>query len=359
MSNLQIASKSSEEGSSLRKAAEETINRGTILKQILPKCNCNCHINGTGLKRPTMAQLHRLVEKRKWNKIKRALRNDISVAMRIDDSVEEDKWFWSAREAVWKRDVCGSCINSEKSVAAILKEYLRTDSDDRKIVDTDQALPVRYWVPNQNIYGQSAIRQKRTLLHSISKLKFHSDEALIAQLSSGDCEELNDLVDASLTVKMIIDASVNELRPIEDGCYNEERHQVNIDQFVDKTCQNCSCFYQCMYCPPVGLDPVEKYSDETESDEEDKQPSDAVNEKILHKSALTMTDSLGATPLHLLTGEGSAHVDLIRIFLDGCRTSSVERPSIRDLFSTQNGHGCTPLHFLSGKDSHYHQLFSV
>ena len=269
--------------------------------------------------------------------------------MRIDDSVDENKWFRSAREAAWRRD---TGLPSESNEVA--DNSCCTLMDESEEVATgqsveDEALPVRYWV-RQN--GQSAIRQRRTLLHSISKLKFHSDEALVAQLSAGDCEELHDLVEACLTAKMLIDASVNELKPIEEGGYNEDTNQEIMEECLDEKCLKCSCYYRVRFCPPVGLDPVENYNPRRSLNEGDNQSSDESQEKVLHKSVLSMTDALGATPLHTLTGEGSAHVDLANIFIDGCKASENDRrPSVYELLSAQNGHGCTPLHFLSGKIS--------
>jgi hypothetical protein len=329
------------------------------MKQITAECTCKCHPNGKipAFQRRSMVHLHQCAQDRRWNEIKRAIRNDVSVAMRIDDSAEEDDWFHSARKSAWQCDVCpsnlGACYNDGRLKEDSFTELPTKQSANDIIQSNSQdELPVRYWVSHAH-NGQSAIRQRRTLLHSISKLKFHSDEALIAQLSSGDCQELHDLVEAGLTVRMIIDASVNELRPIEEGCYNEllEDYQANICQYLDRTCNECSCFYEAQYCPPVGLDPVECYMVNTE----DKQSSNQT-EQVLHKSALTVTDGLGATPLHLLTGEGSAHIDLVRVFLDGClfgedenNGDNARRPSVLAILSAQNGHGCTPLHFLSGE----------
>jgi hypothetical protein len=328
------------------------------MKEILPSCSCTCHSNNQSItilpasKRPTMTQLHQFVQNRQWNKIKRVIRQDVSVCMRIDDSVEEDKWFYSARCEAWKRMRGSFDVDHEKCSASNDHAYPNKSAQQRSEEEDTDLLPVRYWVPNPNtINGQLAIRKKRTLLHSISKLKFHSDEALIAQLSTGDCEELQDLVEASLTIKMIIDGSVNELRPAIEGCYNEdyENDEEEIyNRCLDRACQNCCCYYQLMYCPPVPLDPVEKYSDSDESSEHDTAADAPV--KILHQSALTMPDGLGATPLHILTGEGSSHVDLVRVFLDGCLPiESSRRSSLHELLIAQNGHGCTPLHFLSGK----------
>jgi len=76
---------------------------------------------------------------------------------------------------------------------------------------------------------------------------------------------------------------------------------------------------------------------------------------IQHTSALTMTDAMGESSLHALTGAGSCHVDLIQVFLEACRplgeTSNgherERRPTVYDLLVSQNFHGCTPVHFLA------------
>ena len=301
-----------------------------------------------------MEELHRHVQNRNWDIIKSAIRNDVSVTMRIDDSDEEDKWFYMARDIVWRRDI--SLLNEVVSHGDM--NYLNDNLHDNQGQSTKQSntpeveeAPIpRYWVSNQRHI--SATRQKRTLLHMICKLEFDSDEAPLAQLSNQDCNQLVDLVEAGLTVKMIIDASVNQLRPIEEGHYNESLEDGVLEAVLDKTCKECSCYYQCNYCPPVGLHSVEKYVETADICES---PSTKENTKILHHSALTMVDRLGATPLHLLTGEGSAHVDLVRVLLDGCCpcnegvSGNDSRPLVYDLIAAQNGHGCTALHFLSGK----------
>lgn len=297
-----------------------------------------------------MNQLHQFIQTRSWKIVKRAIRTDVSVSMRIADSLKEDSWFSCARDAAWSCDIYGACNDDVDVDIYSSNQPTQQNEQDSNQSNEEDSLPVRYWVRHQH-NGQSAILQKRTLLHSISRLKFYSDEAIIAQLSSGDCLELHDLVEANATAKMLIDASMNELRPLNEGCYNEpiDDELVNLDQCLDKTCQKCSCYYQSQYCPPVGLDPVEKYG--MVEEEQVNQSLTEESDKVLHKSALTMIDGLGATALHLLAGEGSAHVDLITTFLDGCRSTdkaNKRRPTLGYLLSAQNGHGCTPLHFLSG-----------
>jgi hypothetical protein len=95
---------------------------------------------------------------------------------------------------------------------------------------------------------------------------------------------------------------------------------------------------------------------------------------VRHTSVLTMTDAMGETPLHALTGAGSCHIDMVRALATACRRrgrppSSSDgardddnravgrRPTVYDLLAARNYHGCTPLHFLAGGSPH-HDLFS-
>jgi hypothetical protein len=114
----------------------------------------------------------------------------------------------------------------------------------------------------------------------------------------------------------------------------------------------CPCYFYHRYCPPVPMPPVERPHLQIEPP---SNSSEDESEMILHTSALTMTDAMGNSPLHALTGAGSCHVDLIKIFLDSCRPldgsiSDIDRrPGLYDLLITQNFAGCTPLHFLAGE----------
>ncbi|KAL3786199.1 hypothetical protein HJC23_001275 [Cyclotella cryptica] len=321
-----------------------------------------------------MTELHHRIQTRQWNTVRRAIRLDTSVAMRIDDSNAEEDWVSRARMAAWRRGggmtttttmMCSSSSTYEREVWNDVPREPRMDVTNPE----EESFPVRYWVPPATTsQNPSFLRQRRTLLHAICKLKFYSKEALIVQLSSGDDEDLRDLTNAIKTMEMLIDASHNELRPltVEEDYYHELEERTNdgdvdimLVQSLSSTCPNCSCYYHSQYCPPMGLDPVERYNDDDEAAEEEYPPSKTkdTSTKVLHESVLTMTDALGATPLHLLTGEGSAHEDIVRLFLDKCRGWDMDamheehsrRPTLYALVSAQNCHGCTPLHFLSGK----------
>jgi hypothetical protein len=299
-----------------------------------------------------------MIQRRQWSKVKHAIRQDVSVAMRVNDSAEEDHWFARAREAAWRKDIGLICSSNEEN-------YFDGRFDQNSEDSEEMAASMRYWVSNST--NNASLRQRCTLLHSICKLKFHSDEALITQtqLINGDSDELRNLVGAIKVVQMIIDASHNELKPYPDDgkedyylelCDGEvnECNRLNNHLIGSEKCQTCSCYYHSQYCPPVCLDPVERYSEAEEEFDEDLK-------KRLHYSVLTTTDALGATPLHLLTGQGSGHIDFVRTFIDGCCELNNEadaktkrqsrRPTLYDFCAAQNGHGCTSFHFLSD-DSH-------
>jgi hypothetical protein len=317
-----------------------------------------------------MSELHDLIQTRQWKTVRRALRLDTSVAMRIDDSPAEDHRIATARTAAWLHRSGG--IPSREEEARCDKKV--SPEPPRSIADSneEESHRVRYWVPRAHDRDTSSMGQRRTLLHSICTLEFYSEEASLYQRAYGGGDELRDWRDVLKTVEMIIDASHNELRPLKkDDDYYEELEEgmdksAEINRLVSSfssTCRNCSCYYQSQYCPPVELDPVERYHDNNVHS-----VTNHASERILHTSVLTMPDNLGATPLHLLTGEGSAHVDMVSVFLDKCRTldsttakhdeprapgweEDRRRPTLHDLMSAQNGHGCTPVHFLCGKSS--------
>eukprot|EP00804_Cyclotella_cryptica_P009982 CCRYP_015412-RA/>CCRYP_015412-RA protein AED:0.27 eAED:0.34 QI:0/0.33/0/1/0.33/0/4/0/707 len=288
-----------------------------------------------------MTELHHRIQTRQWNTVRRAIRLDTSVAMRIDDSNAEEDWVSRARMAAWRRG--GGMTTTTTMMCSSSSTYEREVWND---------------VPREPRMDVTNPEEE--------SFPFYSKEALIVQLSSGDDEDLRDLTNAIKTMEMLIDASHNELRPltVEEDYYHELEERTNdgdvdimLVQSLSSTCPNCSCYYHSQYCPPMGLDPVERYNDDDEAAEEEYPPSKTkdTSTKVLHESVLTMTDALGATPLHLLTGEGSAHEDIVRLFLDKCRGWDMDamheehsrRPTLYALVSAQNCHGCTPLHFLS------------
>jgi len=365
--------------------------------------------------------------------------------MRIDDSPEEDAWFhgvkklyafrkWrdmkgakeggcSERENlfddVWNKSQIGekyapNKIENGKNGANIDE---RRSNPQKDALSPDDSTQLRYWV---NTHGQ----QKRTLLHIICRDYLLSDEGLVAELTAGETEGLMDVMQAARTAEMLMRASHN--LPVDwNGRGDDETKWNNQSKTVwdefDEHCMNCPCRFYHLYCPPVKLPPVECSSQNNAKTRQsiwqdlisgrDQSSTEGIRDDfVLHESVLTMTDAMGETPLHLLTGAGSCNVELVKAVVNSCRpleskcqemrrnsenyletvdndTASFERsncstgmgknydfnssslvdqqivssrdcsidldhdrrPTIHDLLSIRSGHGCTPLHFVADK----------
>lgn len=316
-------------------------------------CKCACHEakasdgeGGNWIMRPTMTALHKMLQNREWDKIQDAIKVDGSVAMRINDSEEEDKkmGFGDAPP-----------LDSREIKDLMAKVYdpegkLRNSADDG--ATNEPPMQLRYWVggnqenDDEDIIATTDIRQKRTLLHSLCKMQLPSNEALVVQLTHGDSDGLRNLVGAVKTATSLIRASHNLQLDDSDG---DNAHAIGAELLEKQqmTCTECSCDFQRHYCPKV-----EDYSVSYPQD----------GKTVDHTSVLTMSDAMGETPLHSLTGHGSCHIDLIKIFIEGCRPSNSDevygerRPTVLDLLMAKSFHGCTPLHFMSGAYCYIHSL---
>ena len=310
-----------------------------------------------------MAELHSLLQNHKWAEIQEAITKDKSVSMRIDDSFEEDIWFDEARRRKAAMEDIDTAFISNNIIVAddAAKQDTHAHEQDENEEDT---LQLRYWTqPNNNanlfnidsnIRANTNIQQKRTLLHSLCRMTFPSNSALVVQLTHGDNDGLQNLMGAVKTADMLINSSHN--------CYMSESNEgIQIDK-----CTECACHIFQHYCPPVALPPVERpeseeaNNEDSENEQDESQPNDreqASTDMISHTSVLTMTDANGNTPLHSLLGEGSIHVDLIQVFLSACRPLDDDtgtddnacKPTAHNLLVAQNYHGCTPIHFLAGE----------
>mmetsp|Transcript_26361 Transcript_26361/g.55055 ORF Transcript_26361/g.55055 Transcript_26361/m.55055 type:complete len:678 (-) Transcript_26361:57-2090(-) len=211
------------------------------------------------------------------------------------------------------------------------------------------------------------MQQKRTLLHSLCRMYFPSNEALIAQLKHNDCDSLRNLMGAVKTARMLIEASHNNLIYLDNPGKGGDDESDGVEEKKNGSsphCNDCPYSFYRHYCPPVFLPPVEgqqlpvRSDDQIESQAGDHSipPVDDGEKMIQHTSVLTMTDAMGESPLHSLTGAGSCHADLIEVFLAACRQPQDEsstrhsidrRPTVYDLLVIRNFHGCTPVHFLA------------
>ncbi len=265
--------------------------------------------------RLSMEALHQLIQNRQWDQVIQSIQKDASIAMRIDDSAEEDCWVDEARRRWVQRqkqdsDDVETILELRHAFAQLkLKNQCKTQEYG------NQPMQLRYWVRsgmNDNSNSGAHYKLRRmTLLHSLCRLDFSSQ----AQDGSKD----DDLEMAIQTVEMIIAASHNEQQPC------------------------CSCHY----CPPMFYPAVSK------GVEEEEEEAMASKEDVLHKSALTITDKMGGTPLHELTSSGSHNIELIEAIFRGCaplnskRSGQSRRPTVYDLLTAPNDHGSTPVHFIS------------
>ena len=303
--------------------------------------------------RPTMHQLRCMVHIGDWGGIQDAILADASVAMRIDDSREEDMWFDAARRAKAEQD--GVDVSSMNSVAATSNDQ---DEDVQSDLDGDSHPPpmqLRYWVGNQprnddvDLKARVEMRNKRTLLHSLCGKSFPSNEALIVQLTHNDSSGFKNLMGAVKTARMLVAASHNV--PFTSfECSSDKGDNTNMKQSSGREDRCCMCYYYRHYCPPVprmqedDQKTVWLVNTQTENSEE------------YHTSVLSMIDKMGETPLHSLTGRGMSHEDLVDVFISSCQPldepssdGSDRRPTVYDLIVAQNFSGLTPLHFLAGE----------
>ena len=328
-----------------------------------------------------MTELHQLLHNHQWEEIQNAIRADATVSMRISDCPEEDMWFDTARRKRAEMegiDISSICNNLDEEVA-------KADNDAQEVDEQQDEgegqMQLRYWVEphdanilniDAGIRAANDLLQKRTLLHSLCRMTLASNEALVVQLTHGDSDGLQTLVGAVKTAKMLIDASHNCTFLTNGDTSSKGADVVKIPTKCSSKCNNCPCHMFQHYCPPMALPPVENpqstnsantnnYADgdQTNLQYDDNVKEDDEKEKdfILHTSVLTMPDATGNTPLHSLAGEGSIHIDLVRVILDSCRPvdeemnlCDVREPTVHDLFKAQNYHGCTPLHFLAGEE---------
>ena len=132
--------------------------------------------------RPTMEELHIMLANHDWNSIQAAILKDASIAMRIDDSNEEDMWFNEARRL--KAISEGIDISSMSTKQDEKEDNSENNTQD----DEDDTSQLRYWAqPNSNanllnidttIRARTDIQQKRTLLHALLRMQFDSNESL-------------------------------------------------------------------------------------------------------------------------------------------------------------------------------------
>jgi hypothetical protein len=280
-----------------------------------------------------MEALHQLIQNRQWDQVQRSIQLDASVAMRIDDSEQEDIWVDEARRRFGISD--GQNKQDETTIAELnhllfaqmkMKHQCKTTTGTEE--EDGNSMQLRYWVGNNgsnNNNNSEAYKLRRmTLLHSLCRLDFSSQDSEheTTEENGGDGLQDDDLIMAIQTAEMIISASHNEQQPC------------------------CPCHY----CPPMFFPAVSKEGDEEEGE-------DTVKEDVLHTSALTITDKMGGTPLHELTSCGSHHAELIKALFRGCCAplnvninDDDRRPTAYDLLTAPNDHGSTPLHFISECD---------
>lgn len=320
-----------------------------------------------------MTELHELLNNHEWEEIQNAILADATVSMRVSDSPEEDRWINAARREKAKMegiDVSSSIICNDNIDEEAAKDNDAQEVDEQQDEGEGQ-MQLRYWVEGaqdaniQNIdagiRAANDLLQKRTLLHSLCRMHLASNETLVVQLTHGDSDGLQTLVGAVKTAKMLIDASHNctfVANGDEESYKGGDADETHSGRCSSK-CNDCPC-HIFQHCPPMALPPVERPQSTNAANANNNLQHDD-NEKeddfILHTSVLTLPDAMGNTPLHSLAGEGSLHIDLVRVILDSCRPvdeeinrHDVREPTVYDLLKAQNYHGCTPLHFLAGEE---------
>ena len=310
-------------------------------------------------RRPSMTTLRDLIGRCRWRDVQDAIRIDPTVSLRIDDSAEEDAWFFDRRLNNAVDSTPGNIVGLNREVNGL-----------------EESSQLRYWVAagSDHILRRDEFRQRRTLLHSLCRMSFDT------------VETRHDLADAVRTAEMLI-ASSNDYFNV-DRCRSSIALQLNNsggnnDGIDDDSL--CRRFHRPILLPAVerrGYQEEatrrptnEEGNDEDNEDDDDEHRGEGISQVqnndetgindgeamttwVSHTSVLTMTDASGETPLHSLTGAGSGHIDFIKVFINACRLSQQDdkctedrRPTVYELLVAQNYHGCTPLHFLAGRSS--------
>jgi hypothetical protein len=294
-----------------------------------------------------MEALHQLIHQRKWDLVQHSIQLDASVAMRIDDSIQEDLWVDEARR-LWifdrqnnnNNETTTTMAEEESNHLLFLEAHMKIKNQCKTTGEDNgnplPAMQLRYWVGNNNgsndrnnnTNSEAHKLRRMTLLHSLCRLDFSSRDVIEHETEtnednngSGDGlqqnDEDDDLIMAIQTAEMIISASHNEQHP-------------------------CCPFH---YCPPMFFPAVSKGDNDDEGEDTGRE------EDVMHTSALTVPDKMGGTPLHQLTSSGSHHAELIKALFRGCaplnRNHGDRRPTAYDLLTAPNDHGSTPLHFIS------------
>ena len=272
------------------------------------------------MKRPTLCELHKCIANRQWDKVQHALALDASLAVRVDDSADEDCWVDMARR-IWYEtldrqevDVDDSTIHDDVELRRLFEQMHFSDKKDEE--DDSPSMHLRYWVGNNGgnntNSSESYILRRMTLLHSLCRMKFTADD------SNHDANGVQnqDLKMAIQTAEMIISASHNESQP--------------------STVNN--------YCPPMFFPPVSEGEDEDDA-------RNGMRVGVLHTSVLTIPDKMGDTVLHELAFSGY-NIELIKALFRGCSApmngdNDDRKPTVYDLLTASNDYGSTPLHFIA------------
>lgn len=272
-----------------------------------------------------MMTLRELLHRCHWSDVQDAIRIDPTVSLRIDDSDEEDYWFINDVRRL-------KSVDSTPGIVGVNHEGSNYNSVNAH--DVEESSELRYWVGvNANSASRDVI-QRRTLLHSLCRMSF-------------DVYARQNLADAVRTAKMLITASNN--------IFNEDQCRRILLPAVERRGNQVEATRR----PNNDQGNEEVDEGDENNDETAINNGEATTTLVSHTSILTMTDSSGETPLHALTGAGSAHIEFIRVFINACRRPDISqqddkciedrRPTVYDLLVAQNYHGCTPLHFLAGR----------
>ncbi len=335
---------------------------------------------------PSISTIRRMLYDRRWNDVQDAIRSDATVSMRINDPVDDGRRLEGAIAASSRRllaessaEIVGDDDNAcdrvgDGDINGVNECVARSHQD---------IVQLRYWVGRPgdgeddrdaaSVFASREAFQRRTLLHSLCRLDFPAAVG-ISDASSRDA----DLAGAVRTAAMLIAASHN--CPFDDASndymVDDDDDDEIMDDGNDKGDNRIGCKNSRRhYCPALMLPPVDRRCHEEGTqrnggDDDDEATTTTTEMVVHHTSVLTMTDAMGETPLHALTGVGSCHIDLVRTFVKACSrrvrnrhrdrcspsdgsqhdNSFIERrrPTVYDLLVAQNYHGCTPLHFLAG-----------
>jgi len=141
--------------------------------------------------------------------------------------------------------------------------------------------------------------------------------------------------------------NAGELSDDDDDEVADQRPVADCLECLDNDNMEICGFASYMIDKSHGMGPT-RVSFPPAGEEENEEPPDGEGRVEVHESILTVTDSLGKTPLHILC-QHSVDVSFLRVILSSTRghNQNPSAPTALDLITARDSRGATPLHYLA------------